>query len=181
VDEFNPGKINMHPAQQEFTAKLKALFPDKFKNVSVLDVGSLDINGNNRYLFEDFEYTGIDIGPGPNVDVVCSGHEFNPGKQYDVVISTECMEHNKNWWFTVYNMVSLLKPGGLLIMTMAGQYRPEHGTKNTSPVASPYTHDYYRNIRIADLSKALAWEYFFFPIAIEYGGAHDLYVYGIKK
>jgi hypothetical protein len=30
----------------------KEKFPNKFKDCTVLDVGSLDINGNTRFLFE---------------------------------------------------------------------------------------------------------------------------------
>jgi len=171
----------MHPAQQEFTSRVKALFPDKFVNVSVLDVGSLDINGNNRYLFENYEYTGIDVGPGPNVDIVCGGDEFKPGKQYDVVISTECMEHNIDWRETMVNMIQLLSRGGLLIMTMAGHDRPEHGTRGTSPDSSPYTNDYYKNLTITEVCSVWAWERLFFPFCIEYAGANDLYIYGVKR
>ena len=39
-----------------------------FKNKKVLDIGSLDINGSNRFLFEDCNYLGIDVGEGKNVD-----------------------------------------------------------------------------------------------------------------
>ena len=51
-----------HVAQQEFFKKVKEQFPERFKNCSVLDIGSLDLNGNNRYLFEDYTYIGVDVG-----------------------------------------------------------------------------------------------------------------------
>ena len=69
-----------HPQQVSFLNLVKQKFPEKFKNCNVVDIGSLDINGNTRFLFEDFEYTGVDIGEGPNVDVVSKGHEFKSEK-----------------------------------------------------------------------------------------------------
>jgi hypothetical protein len=42
-----------HQAQQDFCNSVRQLFPDHFRGKTVLDVGSLDINGNNRYLFTD--------------------------------------------------------------------------------------------------------------------------------
>ena len=63
-------------------------------NKLVLDIGSLDINGNNQYLFEDCQYTGIDVGVGKNVDIVSKAHELKmPSGTYDTIISTECFEH----------------------------------------------------------------------------------------
>ena len=47
-----------HLNQQKFCKKVKEIFPNYFKNVSVCDIGSLDINGSNHYLFEDYEYIG---------------------------------------------------------------------------------------------------------------------------
>ena len=50
-----------HPEQRTFMTYVKEKFPEKFKNCRVLDIGSLDINGNNRYLFTDYTYVGVDI------------------------------------------------------------------------------------------------------------------------
>lgn len=63
-----------HVEQQNYLTSIKNRFPAFFMGVNVLDIGSLDINGNNRYLFTDYTYTGIDIGEGANVDIVCRGH-----------------------------------------------------------------------------------------------------------
>jgi SAM-dependent methyltransferase len=150
----------------------------------VLDIGSLDINGNNRYLFEQCDYTGIDIGEGPNVDVVCSGHLFKSDDNFNVVISTECFEHDEYWQQTLKNVINnLLSVGGLFLFSCAAPGRPEHGTKKTSPKDSPFTTDYYRNLSEEDIRSVLDcdnifWNYKFktrkeFP--------QDLYFYGIKK
>ena len=44
-----------HHAQQEYCKSIKQMFPNLFTG-KVLDIGSMDINGNNRYLFENFEF-----------------------------------------------------------------------------------------------------------------------------
>ena len=58
-----------HHAQRLFFTRVKHRFPERFDGCSVLDIGSLDINGNNRYLFNGGTYIGIDVGQGRNVDV----------------------------------------------------------------------------------------------------------------
>ena len=115
-----------HKEQIDFFVKVKNKFPDVFKNCDVLDIGSLDINGNNRYLFENYTYTGVDIGPGNNVDVISKGHEFKPDKKYDIVISSECFEHDMYYKKTILNCIELTKQGGLFTFTCATTGRPEH-------------------------------------------------------
>lgn len=150
----------------------------------MLDVGSMDINGNNRQFFYQPErYVGIDIAEGPNVNMVISSGEPFPvhfDEFFDAVISTECMEHNKDYSKTMNEMWRALKPGGLMIMTMASHKRPEHGTEKCDPVASPHTHDYYKNLCLVDMVAVMGWEARFFPLCFEYSGAYDLYFYGIK-
>ncbi len=179
-----------HQEQIDFCTSVKALYPNHFKGVKVLDIGSLDINGNNRYLFEDcFSYTGIDIGEGKNVDVVCSGHLFKSDTQFDVIISTECFEHDKHYAETLLNAYSLLKSGGLLLFSCAAPGRPEHGTTRTSPKDSPFTTDYYKNLSDIDIIAAFTFmsdksmEDLFiernYQTRTEF--PQDLYFYGIKR
>ena len=54
-----------HKAQREFCDSVRVKYPEMFKGKKVLDVGSLDNNGNNRFLFENCEYIGIDVGSWP--------------------------------------------------------------------------------------------------------------------
>ena len=75
-----------HPEQRDFILKVKEKYPEFFKGKKVLDIGSLDINGSARDFFEDCDYTGIDVGEGKGVDIVCPGEEWNaPDQTYDVV------------------------------------------------------------------------------------------------
>ena len=77
-----------HKEQREFCLAVKAMFPDFFRDKTVLDMGSLDINGSNRYLFENCTYIGIDLSKGENVDVVVMAHEFSGGP-FDPILHTE--------------------------------------------------------------------------------------------
>ena len=140
-----------HKEQQDFCIQIRNMFPEYFVNKDVLDVGSQDINGTNNHLFENCTYTGLDVGPGKNVDVVCPAHEYNPGKSYDVIISTNMIEHDINKSESLRNMVNLLKSGGLLLLTGGGYGMAEHGTNNTQASDSPHTADFYENLHIKRL------------------------------
>lgn len=175
-----------HPEQSRFCQKVKRIFPEKFTGVDVLDIGSLDINGNNRYLFENYTYTGVDLGPGKNVDVVSRGHEFKPGRQYDVVISTECFEHDMYWRETIQNCIDLTKSEGLFLFSCATTGRQEHGTKRTTPQDSPFSHiefsDYYMNLTSKDIMSIPGFADNFSEYSFSgHMGTKDLYFYGIKK
>lgn len=173
-----------HSEQQQFCESVRALFPDMFKNKTVLDVGSLDINGNKRYLFTDCLYTGLDIGPGPNVDVVSPVHLFKPPFKYDVVICCEMLEHDRYWRESLKAMYKLLKPGGLLVLTAASLDRQPHGVETRHPEASPFTNDYYMNINkihIFEVFKYKLNRYFKdWKISLNYD-SNDIYMYGIKE
>ncbi len=47
-----------HTQQQDFCIGVRKRYPNRFENARVLDIGSLDINGNNRFLFTNEDYTG---------------------------------------------------------------------------------------------------------------------------
>jgi len=170
-----------HPQQKAFCLTIKDLLPNYFSGVNVLDVGSLDINGNNRYLFDDCEYTGIDLGEGPNVDKVCLAHEFTGGP-YDTIISTEMLEHDIHYQHSLLNMVRLLKPGGLLLLTCATTGRMPHGIELSNPADSPFTHDYYQNVTEEDICEALPIKLMFSQCVFTVDeDTHDLYFWGVKR
>ena len=45
----------MHLEAKKFIEFIKKILPDFFENKIILDVGSGDINGNNKYLFTNCE------------------------------------------------------------------------------------------------------------------------------
>jgi len=176
-----------HIEQQDFLTHVRDKFPNMFENCRVLDIGSLDINGNNRYLFTNYEYVGLDIGWGNNVDVVCRGHEYNDDKLFDVVVSSECFEHDEFWELTIKNAIRLLKPNGMFLFTCATIGRPEHGTQRTSPTDSPFTsnlvNDYYKNLNQEDIRRVLDFDDIFLEYSFQsrLTWPQDLYFWGIKK
>lgn len=176
-----------HKEQQNFISSVRDKFPKKFNNVRVLDIGSLDINGNNRFIFTNYEYIGIDIGEGNNVDIVCRGHEFKDETGFDVVISTECFEHDEFWKLTIQNAVNLTKSDGIFLFSCATTARPEHGTRRTSPQDSPFTsqieNDYYMNLTEADIRSVIDVDIYFsqYEFFARDVPPNDLYFWGIKK
>lgn len=149
----------MHIQALEFLTWVKDSFPWHFRNALVLDVGSGDINGNLRSLFEYCQYNGNDVVAGPNVTVVSKTSEltFPPGFFFTIV-SSECFEHDPEYEKSFAKIVELLMPGGLFAFTCATLGRPEHGTRRTSPGDSfgtlanlPEMQDYYKNIVPSDL------------------------------
>jgi SAM-dependent methyltransferase len=147
-----------HAQQWDFVTLIKTAFPSFFSGSRVLEVGSLDINGSVREHFSGGQYIGLDVGPGPGVDVVCQGQDYDaPNDSFDVVISCEAMEHNPFWRQTFNNMLRLCRPGGLVIMTCASTGRPEHGTRRTTPEDAPLIDwDYYGNLDARDFKHSIA-------------------------
>lgn len=174
-----------HKEQIEFCQSVREKHPTHFNNTSVLDVGSLDINGNNRYLFHKCRYMGIDIVGGKNVDKVisCSNHLGKPQYEeyYDVIISTEMLEHDKTWGIDLKAMYWALKDGGLLIITAAGEGRQEHGTSKASPEDSPGTNDYYQNVSLEMFSSVLKPGMFSEYFIKHDSRQNDFQFYGVKK
>ncbi|MBL8487512.1 MAG: methyltransferase domain-containing protein [Rhodocyclaceae bacterium] len=176
-----------HPQQMFFVASVKQFLPEFFRGRKVLEVGSLNINGSVRPLFEECDYLGLDVGQGPGVDLVCRGEDHGaPAGSYDVVISCEMMEHNPNWRETWLNMIRLLRHDGLMVMTCASRGRRRHGTPDTDPAASPLTVGqglaYYRNLEAEDFSGLAnldAW----FPVWAFFNDdvSHDLYFLGVGR
>lgn len=181
-----------HPEQKAFCESVRNQHPSYFDNKRVLDVGSLDINGNNRFLFTNSEHIGIDIGPGPNVDVVCLGHEYSePDGSFSAVVSTECFEHDMHYAKTILNIVKLLASDGMFIFTCASTGRPEHGTTRSdggvnAPLLSNHGEwsDYYKNLTEEDIRAVIDVDAIFKDYKFETNlnpGVCDLYFYGIKR
>ena len=165
-----------------FCLRVKEQFQHHFYDALVLDVGSMDINGNNRHLFGSCEYIGLDVGPGENVDIVCPVHLYMSKKQFDVIISTEMLEHDKYWVKSLRAMVRLLRSGGLLLITAACTRRREHGTTAMSSGSSPHTNDFYKSVTCSDLNMGLNFSRNFSEHrCVVSPNRKDVHFWGIKK
>lgn len=172
-----------HIQQIAFINRIKVLYPSYFNHVRVLDLGSLDINGNNRIFFEDSVYIGLDIAPGKNVDVISTAHEYRDENLFDVIISTEMLEHDPHYRESLTNACTLLKPNGLFIFTCASKNRNIHGTftigVDDNPLGSRLYGDYYKNLEETDIREAIDIDRLFHVYYFEYESCHgDLYFYG---
>jgi SAM-dependent methyltransferase len=98
--------------------------------LSILDLGSLDVNGSYRGCFEvpSWTYRGIDMAAGKNVDLVLQDpydwREIESGSA-DVVVSGQAFEHIEFFWLTVLEIARVLKPEGLCCL-IAPSGGPEH-------------------------------------------------------
>lgn len=102
---------------------------------NVLDVGSLDVNGCLRPIFEDSNYIGLDMRAGDNVDVVANAHNISSEDNFfDCVCCVEMLEHDEDFFRSITEMKRVLKPGGWLIIA----------TPSIGFSYHPYPKDYWR-------------------------------------
>lgn len=173
-----------HEAQRIFIESVKEKFPKYFDNVSVLEMGSLNINGTVRDFYTNTKkYIGVDLDEGPGVDLVAHTENVDfPDNSFDVSISAECFEHNPYWLETFVNMHRIAK--SFVLFTCAGEGREEHGTRRSHPSTSPFTldWDYYKNLTQEDFESRLYLTDMFSKHEFIYNPeAKDLYFWGIKR
>lgn len=165
----------MHQGVIDWFELVRFMYPHPFHGKRVLECGSYDINGGVRSLFSNCEYVGLDWREGPGVDVVAFAHEYKDDSGFDVVVSTEMLEHDPYWDESVINMVELLRRGGDMILSFAGPARPKH-----EPDISPHA-DYYAGRDpedILDFVERRFSDYMVYSV----GDGNDIYMYlGGKK
>lgn len=180
----------MHVQARDFTIFIKKILPWYFTDKTVLDVGAGDINGNNRFLFENCDYHANDVIDAQNVTIVSKTKDLPFCNEYfDTIISTECFEHDPEYASSFKKIYDMLKPNGLFCFTCASTGRFEHGTRRTSPRDSYGTigkledmQDYYKNLTVLDLHDVLNLNDLFSTWDSYYNGEScDLYFVGIKK
>lgn len=122
----------MHDSVRAWVASVVAI--GGLRSLSVLEIGSLDVNGRVRDLF-DGTYLGVDAAPGAGVDRVMDAHRLDlPDASWDVVVCCEMVEHDPAFWSTLAEVGRVLRPGGVLVLTTRGNGFPEHS----------YPRDYWR-------------------------------------
>ncbi len=90
---------------------------------SVIEVGSFDLNGSLRPIAKAFHpssYIGVDLQMGPGVDKICDANDLLDHfgcSTFDLLISTELLEHVRDWRKVISNFKHILKPNGVLLIT----------------------------------------------------------------
>lgn len=112
----------MHSSVRAFVASV--VDAQDLRHKSVLEVGSLDVNGNVRNLFEG-PYVGVDLRPGKGVDKVGHLGQFpGVGLDFQVGLCLEVLEHDLTPWLTISMLAARLRRGAHVIVTCRG-YDPE--------------------------------------------------------
>ncbi len=143
------------------------LYDERGKKRRVLDVGSYDVNGTYKPLFSEvgFEYVGLDISDGPNVDVVPNdtyNWEEIENQSFDYIVSGQAFEHIEYPWLTIGEMKKKLKNDGILCIIA-----PNGSSEHRHPV------DCWRFF--SDGMRALASWCNLEVIEVSVGGVPDLY------
>jgi len=174
-----------HYSQEKFveisTDYLKKNIPD-FNKLSVLDIGSIDLNGSSKKFFGP-DYFGIDLVSGPNVDMILNGQDIHKlKKKFNIIISCEVFEHAHNWKKIFQAMFDNTTTFGIVIFSCASTGRLEHGTNRTNPAEGGLNTDYYKNLTIKDFKKHFDLNLMFKKFYFFYNYySHDLYFIGFKK
>lgn len=119
-----------HPSVLAYIAD--RLIADDVMGAHVLDVGSYDVNGTARSVIAPLgpaSYTGVDMTPGPGVDEVVDVvklAEWVGEDRYDIVVSTEMLEHVRDWPASLRNLLEVVVDDGLLVLTTRAPGFPYH-------------------------------------------------------
>ena len=101
----------------------------------IADLGSQDVNGSYRPLFDrpGWKYLGLDLVGGANVDLVLASPYRFPlaSGSCDVVISGQAFEHVEYFWLTWMELARILVPGGLILLIA-----PSRGPEQRFPTDS---------------------------------------------
>ena len=88
--------------------------------LKVMDLGSYNVNGSYKQMVTaigHIDYVGVDVVPGPNVDVVLENPYSWPDQflfgRFDFIISGNAFEHIRFPWRTMEQIKLTLKQGGI--------------------------------------------------------------------
>jgi hypothetical protein len=151
----------MHPTALDGFKRMLPPLPYDRASLRVLDVGGADVNGTvhdalrSEYVVEQLDV--MDVAPGPGVTIVADATRLETWRElcritqsgstepalYDLVISTETLEHVQDWKMIVEGAALALRPGGWFIGTCAAIGRRPHGARGAH---DPAPGEWYWNV-----------------------------------
>lgn len=162
----------MHPQARAYVSQ----FAGSYR--SVVEIGSRNVNGGVRDLFQTSDYTGIDIYPGPGVDVVASGATYKPKRKVALVVCCEVLEHTAEAEQIVANALSMLAKGGLFVMTCATDPRAPHSAVDGGPLRPG---EFYANVPIDSMTEWLKALDFHAEVQVHPNKHGDLYAHAYNR
>lgn len=126
----------MHSSSLDKMREFKIKYLEQFdqKPLSILDIGSQDINGTYKEIFDNpnWKYMGADITNGKNVDIVLKDmYDWKEVESncYDVVVTGQTFEHVEYFWITILEITRILKQGGICcIIAPSGGFEHRYPT-----------------------------------------------------
>ena len=118
--------------------------PEHIEGKRILEVGSSNVQPDlvetvRRFIssMDPKEYIGVDISWGDGVDMLCSAEDLVSVfgyNSFDVVISTETLEHSLNWKRALTSIKGVCNEGGIILLSARDRDFQIHG----------YPGDYWR-------------------------------------
>lgn len=127
----------MHEASANWIERFSHSADNFIRRLRVIDLGGRDVNGEGRRLWpKNHMYWTVDREPGDSVDAVAdvtkpdevllalnrAGIEV----PFNVVVCTSVFEHERQWPLIIETAHTLLRPGGILLVTTVRDPFPEH-------------------------------------------------------
>lgn len=114
--------------------KDKYLHDRQSEKLNILDLGSQNIGGSYRHIFDmpNWNYFGVDLESGENVDIILrNSYQWDEiqSDSVDVLISGQTLEHIEFFWITILEISRVLKVGGMCCLIA-----PSSGYEHRYPV-----------------------------------------------
>lgn len=147
----------MHYTAMEYVLQACRDFVVGFPYQRVVEFGSYDVNGSIKGAFPEAKvYVGVDRRKGRGVDVVSDAVDYDGKGLFDIVVTTEMLEHAPDPVGVIRSAWRALRPGGMLILTAAAPERQPHSNDGNHVLAEG---EFYGGIHPDELREWLSdWD-----------------------